>query len=148
MIPQFTLLSGTIDGVNAVFTTPTAYTAGTTAVYLNGQLLLNPAGNPWAESNPSTGTITITGLECIPRVGDVISAFYIDTQDSFTGTVVEPITGSISTVGALGGTISDTNVITAGVAEVSTICGQLAVSANISASISTKTALSGIITEC
>lgn len=147
-LPQFTLLSGSINGINAVFTTPTAYTAGTVAVYLNGQLLLNPAGNPWAETDPSTGTVTITGAECIPRTGDVISAFYIDTQDDFVGSVVSPISGTISAQTSLDAVLGAETPVASSISPTNSKSGILSTSANLSASIQSSSKLSGIIDEC
>ena len=129
---QFEPLAGTIDGVNAVFTTSQPYTAGTTAVYLNGQLLLNPSGNPWAETDPNTGTITITAPECIPRPDDIISAFYLDqSPDTVESEVVElsgtidgedSLTGFLDTT-ELGGTIDSTSAISGSLSEVIDLFG-------------------------
>ena len=70
--PMFKTLTGAINGVNLVFSFGQPYTPGTTAIYRNGQLLLNPGGNPWTETDPSTGTVTIHAEE-LPRAGDAIA---------------------------------------------------------------------------
>lgn len=103
-LPRFELLSGTVDGVNNVFYTSVAYTAGSVAVYQNGQLILNPVPE-WTETNPVTGEITIDPT-CTPKTGDILAAFFLDTTDAYTGEVVEEIIGSITGEEALSGAVS------------------------------------------
>lgn len=99
--PMFELLTGTVDGSNAVFAFPRAYIAGSTAIYLNGQLIMK-AVLPWSETSPTLGTITITDLDSIPQVGDVVAGFALDTLPE---TVVEEISASLSTTDYLSATI-------------------------------------------
>jgi hypothetical protein len=119
-IPRYEQLAGVIDGVNLVFTASMAYVAGSTAVFLNGQLILNTfaPGTPWTESNPATGEITFDGAQHTPRVGDVVQMFFLDTTPTLPGVVITEIEGSIEdliVIGdgviidkiALAGTISD-----------------------------------------
>lgn len=79
--PKFETPTGAINGVNLVFFTSAPYTPGTLAVYRNGQLLLNAAGNPWVETDPSIGKFTI-GSEELPLTGDAVAVFFIDTVAS------------------------------------------------------------------
>jgi hypothetical protein len=96
-IPRYEQLSGTIDGINLVFTASMAYTAGSTAVFLNGQLILNTfaPGMPWTESNPALGEITFVGAIHTPRTGDVVQMFFIDTSPVLPGEVIFGIEGEI-----------------------------------------------------
>jgi hypothetical protein len=87
--PFFEVLAGTIDGVNAVFSYSQPYAPGTTALYLNGQLLL-ASTIVWAETSPATGVVTITAAGCIPRVGDQIEGFALDTTTS-TDTFIDEV---------------------------------------------------------
>lgn len=61
---------GAVDGVNTVFTTTFAYTAGRTYLYKNGQQLSAPTD--YTESGPSQLTTTFA-----PQVGDVMFVQYI-----------------------------------------------------------------------
>lgn len=64
--------TGVQDGVNKVFTLPTAYKSGSTRVYLNGQRLKKGSGNDYTES--STTQIT---FEDAPKATDVIIIDYV-----------------------------------------------------------------------
>lgn len=98
--PQFEPLIGSIDGANTVYTTPTPYTAGTVAVYVNGQLQMHNLGNPWAETTPAAGVVT---LGFAPQGGDTVVAFYIDTTPVLPETEVEILDGTIDEVDDLAG---------------------------------------------
>ena len=74
-VARFDVLSGTIDGANQVFTTPAPYAAGSTALFLNGQLKLDTNDDGWVETDPATGVLT---LKEAPLAGDVVQAFYLD----------------------------------------------------------------------
>lgn len=107
--PRFEILTGVIDGVNLVFTASTAYTTGTTAVFLNGQLLQN-APLAWSESDPSGGEVTLTA-DNVPRPGDVVQMFYIDTSPPLPGTEVTELDGTIEDLDDLDGVIGDVSVL-------------------------------------
>jgi hypothetical protein len=90
-------LSGTTNGVNKVFATPTEYQAGSLRVVWNGQVY-EPTDDyfGWVE----TGTNQVT-LTTAPRAGDVLQAFYRD----LTGVEVDPedvVVGSPFYPGELG----------------------------------------------
>jgi len=104
-LPRFEPLSGVIGGGNTDFTTSVPYAAGTTAVYLNGQLLLSRAGNPWAEQDPSTGLIRITEPACVPRIGDEVAAFYMDASGDSLVQEIQPLVGVVEGPVALDGSI-------------------------------------------
>ena len=82
--PMFEVLSGIVDGSNRAFRYSTAYIPGSTAVYLNGQLILAPVSD-WTESNPDAGEITMTYA---PKTRDVVSGFAMDRMPAFTQSIV------------------------------------------------------------
>ena len=120
----FEILTGTVDGVNDTFTFSAAYTPGTAAIYLNGQLLFHPSGNPWTESDPTTGEITVIA-GCEPRVGDVLSGFALDTVAPSAEVVIDQrISGCIEDAVALQGIICDADCLV-GCIEDAAITGRL-----------------------
>ena len=114
--PLFKALSGTVDGVNAVFSFGEAYTPGTVALYLNGQLLLDSAGNPWSETDPATGEVTITEAACIPGnhatvpddelAGFALDISVTDPQDLVGQIEVLDVTGVVAPLDDLSGGIT------------------------------------------
>ena len=66
--------SGTVDGVNTVFTVVNQYVAGTTIVTRNG-LVMKP-GDDYTETTPSTGTITFATA---PTGGSILLVSYSRT---------------------------------------------------------------------
>lgn len=75
-------LAGTVNGINAVFTTPTEFEAGSLRLVLNGQLY-EPTDTKFGWSETGTNQITLTTA---PRSGDVLQAFYRDLD----GVEVDP----------------------------------------------------------
>lgn len=65
-------LSGTIDGVNKVFTTPAAYKTGSVVIFINGQLKRRDDDDGWTE----LGSNQIE-LKEAPRDCDTVHAGYI-----------------------------------------------------------------------
>jgi hypothetical protein len=125
-IPRYEQLSGTIDGVNLVFTASMAYAAGSTAVFLNGQLILNTfaPGTPWTESNPAIGEITFVGAVHTPRTGDVVQMFFIDTSPVLPGEVIYGIEGEIEEVVVFcDGTIKDLQGLSGTIRDVTEVVG-------------------------
>jgi hypothetical protein len=120
--PQFESLLGTIDSVNTVFTTPTPYTAGTLAVYMNGQLQMHHAGNPWTETDPSSGAVTLTFA---PEPGDTVAAFYLDTTPIVPETEIEVLEGTINEVDDITGELVATADLAGSIEEVETLAGVL-----------------------
>lgn len=102
--PMFEVLAGVVNGVNTVFTFSTPYVAGTTALFLNGQLLMKSA-LPWAETDPSLGIVTIIDSECVPLTGDVLSGFAMNTDSAYVE--IEEISASLQPVELLSATIEE-----------------------------------------
>ena len=71
----YSLLSGTVNGSNKVFTTSQSkYVSGTLQVFLNGQMQAQGTGvNDWAETTPGSGTFTFVTA---PITNDIITAYY------------------------------------------------------------------------
>jgi len=115
-------MAGTIDSANTVFTTPSPYTAGTLAVYLNGQLQMHHAGNPWTETDPSTGTAT---LSFAPQPGDTVAAFYLDTTPTLPETEVCELEGSIEDVDGIAGELIVSDDLAGYVDDVEALEGEL-----------------------
>lgn len=78
-------VTGPVDSSNRMFYTPTPYTPGTLAVFLNGQLKPRDQTDGYVETNPATGEFTMneaplsTTPPAPPTFTDKLSAFYIDT---------------------------------------------------------------------
>lgn len=106
-MPQYQneLLTGVVDGVNTVFFSSLPYTAGTMAVSVDGQLQFHPAGNPWTESDPGTGEVT---LLFSPKAGSVVSGAYSDTTPILPETVIQELDGSVCFVNELSAGIEQT----------------------------------------
>jgi len=142
----FETLSGVIDGVNDVFTFGAAYTPGTVAIYLNGQLLLNDAGNPWTESDPGAGEVTILS-DCIPRPGDEIAGFAIDTAGSGEVEITQ-IQGAISAVDDIGGTIETIGDLNGGISPLTAIAGSTEAVESILGGLAAEGEIGGVLKAC
>lgn len=99
-VPRFENLSGTVDGVNRTFFAPSAYAAGTASVFLNGQLMKYSGGDPWTETDPSTGEIELA-VDCTPILTDELQIFYIDTSTPPDQTEICEIRGDIDSISDL-----------------------------------------------
>ncbi|MEE9358886.1 MAG: hypothetical protein V3U85_00230 [Hyphomicrobium sp.] len=128
----FEPLTGVVDGVNPTFFFSVGYTPGTVVIYLNGQLLVTPAGNPWSESDPTTGEVTITNAKCIPKPGDVIAGEMTDTSPALPETEILELTATIEIEDELNGVI-----------DVETLSGVMAVGDEFSATIDMAEDLTG-----
>jgi hypothetical protein len=155
--PQFKPLTGVVNGTNAIFTTPgaTAYTPGTTAVYLNGQLLFDRnavGGQLWTESDPSMGEITID-LTHVPQVRtsdgglEEVAMFWLDTLGAPT-IEVEELRGRIQDVDRLTGRIDDVSEIVGTIADVDQLGGRIQDVDQVQGSIRDFDRLSGILEDC
>ncbi len=144
--PFFEALTGTVDGVNSVFFFSQPYTPGTSALYLNGQLLVHSSGNPWMETNPATGEVTLIA-QCVPRVGDDVAGFALDTDDSAAIVEVCNLTGSIDFVSELSGTIAPIE-IQGSLTPIAAIGGTLEAQEALVGDIGAPTQISGIIEVC
>lgn len=74
--PRFEVPVGAIDGSNTVFAVSKAYSAGSTAVFLNGILQERSYEDGWVETDPNAGVVT---LKEAPRLADTVQIFYLDT---------------------------------------------------------------------
>ena len=108
-LPVFQLASGVANGGNKTFYTTSngvtivPYTAGTLAVYLNGQLLYDRSGNPWAETDPATGRFD---FDDAPLTSDDVAVFFLDTSAPVVDAVdCIHIFGSLEPLGELDGTL-------------------------------------------
>ena len=135
--PRFEVPSGTIDGVNTIYSVSVPYVAGSTAVWINGILLEQTLLDGWLESNPATGEIT---LKEAPRGSgtcpDVLQVFFKDTSADLPETVITEICGTIEMErslcgflvqeeGNLIGTISDVSISGTLADDEPQICGVL-----------------------
>lgn len=68
------VLSGAVNGSNNIYTVSLgSYVTGGLQMYLNGQLLTQGSGEDWTETDPASGTLTLTNA---PVSGDVLIAIY------------------------------------------------------------------------
>jgi len=148
--PRFEVLSGVINGANLVFTASVPYSAGTTALYLNGQLL-NPSGPmpAWVETSPATGAITFDPACHIPRVGDVIQMFFLDA--AVDDTIVEEVCSFQATVldtqSALIGRLFDEEIVAGMVVEDSKDLIGMVLDVSLLGMLADETRLSGHLCE-
>ena len=109
---HFEVPSGTINGINTVFTVSMAYGLGSTAVFINGQLMERSLDDGWFETDPSTGVVT---LKEAPRSSgacpDVIQIFYLDTAAPLPETQCFKLKGYIRHLLPLRGSLADAQVM-------------------------------------
>jgi len=139
-------LTGTIDGVNRVFFFSVPYTPGTAAIFLNGQLLTHPSGNPWTETDPSTGEVTLD-VGCEPLAGDVVAGVAIDTAEPNEVEITE-ITGSIDALGNVGGVLDVQDDAVGDIDAVACIGGLVSSETELTGSLEPTACIGGILEEC
>ena len=94
--PRFEVPSGTIDGANTVFTVSRPYGAGTTAVFINGQLMERSLDDGWFETDPQAGIITLKEApRSIGACPDVVQVFYLDTAPPLPEAQIFKLRGTI-----------------------------------------------------
>jgi hypothetical protein len=101
--PQKEVPTGAVDGVNTVFTTSQAYTAGSLVVFVRGLVRVAANDDGYTETDPNAGTFT---MKEAPFQDDVVFVFYKD-QVIEAGESVLELAGSIAD-NSLAGTISGT----------------------------------------
>lgn len=143
--PQFEPMVGAIDGANAVFTTPTPYTVGTVAVYVNGQLQMHNLGNPWVETDPGAGTVT---LSFAPQGGDTVVAFYLDTTPVLPETEIEELEGTLSPTDDLVGGLDDADTLAGSLDEDDSLTGALEADSPLAGSLDEVDYLEGELDVC
>lgn len=104
MRPIFEQASGVVDGVNTDFWTSLPYTAGTLAVFLDGQLLKNAE---WVEAGGN-----VFSLVSPPLLSSEVQVFYLDTSVEAGVKVIERLRGSV-TASSLKGSLQGTAVLRA-----------------------------------
>jgi hypothetical protein len=77
-------LSGTINGSNRVFDTPTTYVAGSIIPIING-VVYAAADDDWGCAEVDSNTIR---LNTAPAVGYLVQAFYVESEA--TGSPFDP----------------------------------------------------------
>lgn len=99
----YSLLGGTVDGSNAVFTVPgSVYTSGYLLVYLNGVLQTQGSSNDFTETSPAAGTFTFVTA---PPSGSIITAIVSGGGNAMTA---NPLSQFASTSSAqLAGVLND-----------------------------------------
>lgn len=88
--PRFEVPVGAIDGVNTVFTVSRGYSAGSTAVFVNGLLQERTSPSGWIETDPSAGIVT---LKQAPVLGATVQVFFLDTSAALPETQVFKMRG-------------------------------------------------------
>lgn len=110
--PYWEVPSGVVNNANTLFTVSRAYKPGSTAVFVNGQLL----PKTWTESSPGEGEVTLDGP---PEVGasgpDTLQVFYLDTTPLLPGFFVERLQGTVVPAATLVGDLAQ--VILVGVVD-------------------------------
>lgn len=144
-VHRFELLVGTIDGVNKVFTTTVPYTAGSVAVYDNGILQFHASGNPWTETDPSTGTVT---LEFAPKPGDQVAASYFDTTPTVPETEVTELCGELCPVDDLTGTLNPEALLAGSLSETDDLDGTLNPATELEGTLDEVDFLEGVLEVC
>lgn len=88
-------LSGTVNGVNTVFTVSNnAYVSGSLMFFVNGQEQTQGTGRDWTETSPGSGTFTAA---VPPPTGSILQSAYIK---SATTTGVPPV-ATVANINAL-----------------------------------------------
>jgi len=108
MVPRVETALGAINGVNTSFFSLVPYTPGTTAVFLNGDLLEPLLDNGWLETSAALGLFT---MKEAPRTGDVVRIYYLDTTAGGVIVLEEVcgIVGVLVEVDELDGLLADTD---------------------------------------
>lgn len=143
-IPKFEAAIGVIDGVNTDFSTSSRYVTGSTAIFLNGQLLRSDYANGWTETDPENGLFTMNEA---PLAGDVVQVFYLDADfEGASDTVVAPLRGILYDCSDLKGRISSESIIGKVVQE--TQLSARLEDGSLKATVSNQTAITGHIRSC
>jgi len=100
--PRFEIPVGAIDGSNTVFTVSRAYSAGSTAVFLNGILQERSYDDGWYETNPLGGIVT---LKEAPQLADTVQIFFLDTTAALPETQVFKMRGILKASRSMRGSI-------------------------------------------
>lgn len=141
-LPHFEPLTGTVDGVNTVFTTSTAYIAGATVLFLRGIPRRIDWDDGWFETNPATGVVT---LKKPPLLDDDVQMLWLELVPVEVGTEVTPLSGIINSLEELFGRVQDRGSLSGCLSSISPLCATLQISQPVSGQISALTHIYGII---
>jgi hypothetical protein len=143
---MFKALSGAVDGLNATFGFGQAYTPGSTAIFLNGQLLMS-GSLPWMEADPSTGYVEL--VEVIPRTGDVVTGFALDTSPVAPETEISPLSAILEDVPTgLAGLLETPTALVGLLDDVDQLMGLVGSQARLMGIVDDGDALVGILEVC
>ena len=70
--PIIEVATGTVNGINTLFTTVNPYLVGSTQVFIDGLTTVAVNADGWLELPPNT-----IRLNEAPRVGDVVQVYYM-----------------------------------------------------------------------
>ncbi len=145
---KFEILTGAVDNVNTVFTTPHGvYVAGTTRLLVRGipQTETDTCGG-WFETDPSTGTVTLKEAPC---EGDLVQLMYCIEVADTPESEITPITGCIETTAAeISGYLCSESEVLGCLEELpELLCGSIETE-SIVGNLSTLDEICGIIVEC
>lgn len=108
-MPRFEVAAGIIDGLNKTFLTSSKYLSGTTAVFLNGQLLRPDYENGWIETDPETGRFDMNEP---PLTGDVVQIFFLGGDYvGNTANLITPLHGRMHDIEKVSATLDEADLI-------------------------------------
>lgn len=93
--PRFEVPTGPIDGVNTTFFVSRPYSAGSVAVFVNGQLKRRDLGDGWIETAPAIGQVDLKEAPRNDLSPEVVQIFYLDTSPAMVGEEVTMLRGTI-----------------------------------------------------
>ncbi len=144
-------MTGVIDGANTTFFTTapaggaTPYVAGSVAVWVNGQLQMHHLGNPWSETDPATGEVT---LGFAPQAGDTVVASYYDTSPILPETEIEELEGTLLATDDLTGSLSESVELDGFLGEEDALAGAIIVEESLSGTLDDTDYLEGELVVC
>jgi hypothetical protein len=96
-VPHFEVPTGSVDGINTVFSVSLPYAPGSTALFRNGLLQERSLEDGWYESDPAIGEITLKEAPRGTPLGypDILQVFFIDTSPVLPETVVQRLHGRL-----------------------------------------------------
>jgi hypothetical protein len=102
---QFKVLTPAPDGILDTFTVGIAYAPGSTVLYWDGINQLHKLGNPWSETDASTGEIKITSV-ILPKSGDQLFLRFVDTTPIPIASEITELEGTVDETDDLFGELS------------------------------------------
>ncbi len=149
--PRFEVPTGTVDGVNTVFTVSRPYTVGSTAVFRNGLLQQRNLDDGWFETDPNAGIITMKEPPSAYGWPDVIQVFFLDRTPSpapAPGTVAFNLKGIIKASKKTKATLTTGIPITGTISSANPLIGHLDLRKDLRGSISSHQVIRATIRVC